>query len=100
MHGSLSAGSSWSNGLGLQPRGEGGKEGEGPCVPLLSQGAQGLCFMLLSVQRQLTAGREDVWLEPGPLNPSWKTCRRPPRKEKVPLPPCSVELFGVIAHTV
>lgn len=36
MHGSLSAGSSWSNGLGLQPRGEGGKEGEGPCVSLLS----------------------------------------------------------------
>lgn len=56
-------------GWGYKPRGEGGKEIEVPCVPLLSQGAQRLCFMLLSVQRQLTAGKEGVWLEPGYLSP-------------------------------
>lgn len=54
-------------GWGYKPRGEGGSEG--PCVPLLSQGAQGLCVMLLSVQRQLAAGRGSVWLEPGHLSP-------------------------------
>lgn len=44
-------------GWGCKPRDEGGKEGEGPCVPVQCQCAQGLCFMLLSVLGQLTAGK-------------------------------------------
>lgn len=56
-------------GWGCKPRGEGGKQGKGPCAPLPSQHAQGLCFVLLRVQGQLTAEREGVWLEPG--HESW-----------------------------
>lgn len=84
-------------GWGCKPRDEGGKEGEGPCVPVQCQRAQGLCFMLLSVLGQLTAGKG------GCVAGAWASeclMGRPPRKEKVPLPPCSAELFGVIAHTV